>query len=60
MKFQIYKDKKGETRWRLLADNNRIVAVSGEGYKNKTDARDAIELVKRAGVENIGVLEDTD
>lgn len=30
----IYQDKKGEWRWRRIARNNRIIAVSGEGYKN--------------------------
>ena len=32
-KLQIYKDKKKEFRWRLIARNNRIIADSGEGYK---------------------------
>jgi Domain of unknown function (DUF1508) len=27
----------GEHRWRVVAGNGRIVAVSGEGYKNKSD-----------------------
>lgn len=36
MKFQVYKDKAGEWRWRLRAKNGRIVADSGEGYKRKT------------------------
>ncbi|MGD8865397.1 MAG: DUF1508 domain-containing protein, partial [Anaerolineales bacterium] len=33
-KFEIYKDKKGQFRWRLLANNNQIIA-SGEGYSSK-------------------------
>jgi len=35
MKIEIYKDKKKEWRWRLKAKNGRIVAVCGEGYRNK-------------------------
>ncbi len=35
MRFQIYRDKKGEYRWRLRAGNCRIVATSGEGYRRK-------------------------
>lgn len=31
-KFQIYQDKVGEWRWRLVAGNGRIVADGGEGY----------------------------
>lgn len=33
LKFQIYCDKKGEYRWRLLSSNGKILADSGEGYK---------------------------
>jgi uncharacterized protein len=33
MKFEIYKDKRKEWRWRLKARNGRKVANSGEGYK---------------------------
>ncbi len=32
-RLHVYKDKKGEFRWRLVARNKRIVADSGEGYK---------------------------
>ncbi|MBR1912966.1 MAG: DUF1508 domain-containing protein [Treponema sp.] len=31
-KYQIYKDKRGEFRFRLIATNGRIIAT-GEGYK---------------------------
>ncbi len=30
-KFQIFKDRSGEYRWRLRADNNEIIADSAEG-----------------------------
>lgn len=46
MKFQLYKDKADEYRWRLRARNGRIIATSGEGYQNKNDAVAAIDLVK--------------
>lgn len=45
MKFKVYKDRRGEWRWRLLAANNRKIADSGEGYLNQSDALDAIKLV---------------
>ncbi|MFH1897056.1 MAG: DUF1508 domain-containing protein [Candidatus Desantisbacteria bacterium] len=35
-KLQIYKDKKKELRWRLIARNGKIVCDSGEGYKKMT------------------------
>lgn len=32
--------------WRLVAANNRKIAVSGEGYANKQDCVKAIDLVR--------------
>jgi len=46
-KFQIFKDKAGEWRWRLRASgNNEIIADSAEGYVNKADCKRGIDLVK--------------
>lgn len=45
-RFQIYKDTSGQFRFRFLAANNRIIANSGEGYYNKKDCLDAINLIK--------------
>jgi uncharacterized protein YegP (UPF0339 family) len=36
MKIVLYKDKKGEYRWRLVARNGRIIADSAESYKQKS------------------------
>lgn len=33
MRLHYYRDKKREWRWKLVARNGRIIAVSGEGYK---------------------------
>lgn len=44
--FLLYKDTLNQWRWRLLSANHRIIAVSGEGYFNRTDAIAAINLVK--------------
>jgi uncharacterized protein len=35
MKVTVYRDKSGEYRWKLAAENGEIVADSGEGYKLK-------------------------
>ena len=48
-KFQIFKDEKGEYRWRLRADNNEIIADSSEGYMSKSDCAKGIKLVKQLG-----------
>lgn len=55
MLFAIYPDSKKEWRWRLRADNGKIIAVSSEGYTNKSDCRHAIELVKQSS--NATVIE---
>ena len=46
-KFQIFKDRAGDFRWRLRADNNEVIADSSEGYKSKASCKHGIELVKR-------------
>lgn len=48
MKYVVYKDVQGYWRWRLYADNNRIIADSGEGYVNKQDCLNGISLVKQS------------
>jgi uncharacterized protein YegP (UPF0339 family) len=45
-KFEIYKDKSGEFRWRLVHTNGQIIANSGEGYKAKANATNGINSVK--------------
>jgi uncharacterized protein YegP (UPF0339 family) len=44
--FRVYEDAAGEWRWRLVAGNERIIADSGEGYRDKQDCLHGIELVK--------------
>jgi uncharacterized protein YegP (UPF0339 family) len=46
-KFQIYKDRKGEYRWRLRARNGEIIADSNEGYSRKASCKHGIDLVKQ-------------
>ncbi len=45
-KFEVYKDKKGEYRWRLKAKNGEPIADSSEGYKAKSDCEHGIDLVR--------------
>jgi uncharacterized protein YegP (UPF0339 family) len=45
-KFVVYKDRRGEFRWKLLADNNQIIAV-GEGYSSKAGCLKGIDSVKK-------------
>jgi uncharacterized protein len=45
-KFEVYPDRSGQWRWRLRANNGRIVADSAEGYVNKSDCEDGANVVK--------------
>ena len=45
-KFEIYKDKSGEFRWRLVHINGQVIANSGEGYKSKASITNGIKSVK--------------
>ena len=44
--FQLYKDRAGEFRWRLVHENGQIIADSAEGYTTKANAINGIESVK--------------
>lgn len=45
-KFEVYKDGKGEYRFRLKAANGEIIAT-GEGYKTKQGCINGIESIKK-------------
>ena len=45
-KFEVYKDKAGEFRFRFRASNGESMFVS-EGYKAKASAMNAIESIKK-------------
>lgn len=44
--FELYEDKKGEFRWKLVHQNGNIIADSAEGYENKSGAINGINSVK--------------
>ncbi len=46
MQFELYKDKKGEFRWRLRHANGNILATASEGYKAKASAVKCIDAVR--------------
>lgn len=45
-KFEVYKDKAGEFRFRLKAPNGEIIAT-GESYKAKASCLKGIESIKK-------------
>lgn len=55
IRIQIFKDSKGEHRWRIVAKNGQTTGTSGEGFRDATDAQRAA----RAFVESILDLHPT-
>ena len=48
----VYKDQAGEWRWKAIAENGKVVADSGEGYRNRIyAARVAGDLYPYASLE---------
>jgi uncharacterized protein YegP (UPF0339 family) len=45
-KFEVYKDKKGQFRFRLKAANNQVIAT-GEAYTKKASCMNGIESIKK-------------
>ncbi len=56
-KFEVYKDKAGEFRFRLKARNGEIIAV-GEGYKAKASCLNGIDSIRRNAPESPVVKEE--
>ena len=44
--FEIFKDIRGQFRWRFQANNNEVVAQS-EGYLTVASARNGIAVLQR-------------
>lgn len=44
-RFEFYKDRRQEWRWRLRGVNGRIVADSAEGYSSKRNAENGANIV---------------
>ena len=56
-KFEIYKDKGGEFRFRLKATNGQIIAVS-EGYKAMKSCRNGIASVQNNAATDKVIVEE--
>lgn len=50
-KFEIYKDKKEEFRFRLKAGNGQVILAS-EGYSSKSSCKNGVESVKENALKN--------
>jgi uncharacterized protein len=50
MRFELYENAVGGWRWRVRANNNCLIAWSGESYSDKLDCLNAINLVRAAAI----------
>ena len=48
MRFELYRDARGEWRWRLRVANGNVIADSAEGYSRREDCEHGIGLVKES------------
>jgi len=44
--FEVYEDRAGQWRWRLVHANGNIIADSGEGYASRQKCRQGLTSVK--------------
>jgi len=42
----MYRDSAGQWRWRYVAANGKIIAVSSESYYHKSDCLHSINIMK--------------
>ncbi|WP_251330000.1 HVO_2922 family protein [Haloplanus pelagicus] len=57
-RFELYRDRADEWRWRLVVANGNIIADSGEGYASKQGAKRGIESVKASAPDADVVAKD--
>ena len=57
-KFEVYKDKKGEFRFRLKAGNGQNIAV-GEGYKDIAACKNGINSIKKNATPDTKIVDET-
>ncbi|MBR6080248.1 MAG: DUF1508 domain-containing protein [Treponema sp.] len=57
-KYEIYKDKRGEFRFRLKARNGQIIAV-GESYKDIAGVKNGVASIKKNATESTKIIDET-
>lgn len=50
-RFELYRDRGGDWRWRLRHRNGQVIAASGESFDSKRNARDGAGSVKRVAAD---------
>ncbi|MFC7193552.1 HVO_2922 family protein [Halosimplex aquaticum] len=46
-RFELFRDRANEWRWRLVHRNGNVIASSGEGYTRKHNAEKGLRSVMR-------------
>lgn len=46
MYYHLYQDRIGDWRWHYKSSNGRVIADSGEGYRNKSDCLRGIQIMQ--------------
>jgi uncharacterized protein len=60
-RFEVYRDVRGEWRWRMIAANGKIIGTSGEGYRDQRDCYSGLELLREyALLTEVVVVADND
>jgi uncharacterized protein YegP (UPF0339 family) len=49
--YEIFKDKAGKFRFRLVASNGEIIAASEEGFESRQICENTIELMRTCALE---------
>ncbi|SMO56906.1 YegP family protein [Halorubrum cibi] len=44
--FEVYRDRAGKWRWRLIHENGNVMADSGQGYSSRSKTRQGLESVR--------------
>jgi uncharacterized protein len=47
IQYEVYKDVKGEFRWRLVTSNGQTIATGGESYKSMEQVKASIKSARR-------------
>ena len=49
-KIKIYRDVRGQYRWRLLGSNGKIIADCSEGYVTKYNCEQAVDRFRQLAI----------
>jgi uncharacterized protein YegP (UPF0339 family) len=55
----MYRDHKKEWRWVYYGDNTEEIAVSSEGYVNKQDCRNGVDIMRASSGAGIFAPKDS-